>query len=116
MAFSLIQYVILERTLCGFVRGSPSGSTERLAPCPPSAVFAHVSFGGFCTQPPPFTYAIRSVLSDGHSGSRRGLGDAECRVQSTEGGVRCAMSIILLINLQLLAHTAYGLQPIYLKF
>ena len=46
-------------------RERPPGSTERLASCPPSAVFADVSFGGFCTQTPPFTYAIRSVLPDG---------------------------------------------------
>ena len=49
-------------------RERPPGSTERLAPCPPSAVFVPLRSGGFCTQPPPFTYAIRSVLPDGHGG------------------------------------------------
>ena len=37
----------------------------RLAPCPPSAVFVCVLAGGFCTQPPPFTYAIRPKCSAG---------------------------------------------------
>ena len=62
-------------------REGPSGSTERLASCPPSAVFVLLLSGDFCTQTPPFTYAIRSVLPDGHGGSR-------CRWRNTGSGVR----------------------------
>ena len=71
---------------CLDLAGSPPGSTERLAPCPPSAVFALLLAGCFCTQPPPFTYAIRSVLPDGHGGSRRGERNAGSGVQRAEYG------------------------------
>ena len=67
-------------------REGPPGSTERLAPCPPSAVFARLLAGDFCTQPPPFTYAIRSVLPDGHGGSRRGELSSGSGVQSAACG------------------------------
>ena len=49
-------------------RASAKGPAEhlgRLASCPPSAVFALLLSGGFCTQPPPFTYAIRPKYSAG---------------------------------------------------
>ena len=45
--------------------GGPAEHLGRLAPCPPSAVFAFLLSGGFCTQPPPFTYAIRPKCSVG---------------------------------------------------
>ena len=46
------------------VRG-PAEHLGRLAPCPPSAVFVLLLSGGFCTQPPPFTNAIRPKCSAG---------------------------------------------------
>ena len=101
VAHQVIQRATLLVDLAGDLAGSPSGSTERLAPCPPSAVFTHVLTGDFCTQPPPFTYAIRSVLPDGLGGSRCREWNAGSGVQSaeTESDVQHAASIILLINL-----------------
>ena len=52
----------------GKARASARGPAEhlgRLASCPPSAVFACLLSGCFCTQPPPFTYAIRPKCSAG---------------------------------------------------
>ena len=45
--------------------GGPAEHLGRLASCPPSAVFVPLRSGWFCTQPPPFTYAIHPKCSAG---------------------------------------------------
>ena len=49
-------------------------------------------------------------------GAEGGMRGVACRVHSTESDVQRAVSIILLINLQLLALSVCALQPIYLEF
>ena len=71
----------------------PAEHLGRLASCPPSAVFVPLRSGCFCTQPPPFTYAIRPKCSAGLvviGGFRswRGLGvrvASECKLNRLQG-------------------------------